>query len=99
MGTALRTLRFIPRTEASMNCRRAWFLILAVPILLTIPASQALAQSCPSAAVAGPFCIDGDDPGNHHPTSGLTGQTNANDPLSASGVKELSATNGNNYKL
>jgi len=82
-----------------MNCRRAWFLILAVPILLTIPASQALAQSCPSAAVAGPFCIDGDDPGNHHPTSGLTGQTNANDPLSASGVKELSATNGNNYKL
>jgi hypothetical protein len=81
-----------------MICRRAQFLIFAVPLLVALAASRASA-ACDPTALAGPFCIDGDDPGNHHPTSGLAGQTNATDPLSASGVKELSATNGNIYKL
>jgi hypothetical protein len=48
--------RFVyPPTEESMNCRRARFLIFAVPILLAFAASQALAQ----VVTGNPFSIDG----------------------------------------
>src|SRR4030095_3030650 len=44
----------IPPTEDSMNCRRARLLIFAVPLLLALVASQALAQ-----VPGNPFSIDG----------------------------------------
>src|SRR5437867_9722705 len=66
--------------------------------LVGFSAPQASA-ACPPTALSGPFCIDGDDNAAHHPTSGV-GQTQASDIVSSQGgAKELSATNGNPYKL
>jgi hypothetical protein len=53
--------------------------------------------SCPPTSLTGPFCIDGDDPANHQPTSGVAGQVEVPDPGGT--TKELGATNGQIYKV
>jgi hypothetical protein len=87
----------VRRSTSSVVTRFITTFVVALAVV-GLTATRASAVSCPNGTVAGPFCIDGDQV-NNSPTSGVPGQTAAQDATSLGGNKELGPINGSQEKV